>query len=142
MSDQAGMFTINSSPMKPELLKRLYIFVECCSRLNRSQRNKVVPTKDGIENSSGVSNGHIELGVICLLCRQDLRLTRAEKALKLSPDGAEIEITEEKQILKVPFFSKWFAVDGKFSSRLTLLDSLSELFPGLSGTGRAKVLLN
>ena len=46
------------------------------------------------------------LGVICLLCKQDLGPTRAEKAMKLSLGGAEIEITEEKRSLKVPFFSK------------------------------------
>ena len=67
----------------------------------------------------------------CLFCKQDLGPSRAEKAL--------IEITarrnrdRNKQILKVPFLVGNSMLGGKFPSRPSVLDSLSELFPGLSG---------
>lgn len=57
-----------------------------------------------------------------------------KKALKLLPGGAEIEISEEKQIFKFPVFSE-------FSIYLSALSSLVSLRWVLLGTGRAKVHL-
>lgn len=76
--------------------------------------------------------------MICLLCKQDLGPTRAEKVLKLSPSGAEIEITEAKQIFKVPFVSNSPNCMEHFSTRLAALTSLLRLFYGHQERGGIK----
>lgn len=137
------MFTINSSPMKQESLKRLYSWNVAQGLTVHKETKWYRPKRESKPAPE------------CLMCASSWAWyvyfankiwdPRAPKRhyWKLSPGWAEIEITEEKQILKVPFFSEKFAVNGKCSFGLSVIDSLSKhSVPRLSGTERAKVPLN